>query len=141
MKRSEVPGWLIMVVASFFPLAGATAGAAAPRFDVPAVDIAFESAAPYYQPQVAIVSAGAPIRWSNATASPHSIRHDGCLTGDVCAFRSIAVYPDENFMIAPLPPGQYPYHCELHPIMRGTLVVVDAGSMAEEEVALAESRK
>lgn len=89
------------------------------------VEIAFESTSPYYQPHVAYVSAGSPVRWVNTTGSHHSVRHDGCLTDETCAFQSIAVPPDSSFLVAPLPPGRYGYHCELHPIMRGTLVVVD----------------
>lgn len=89
------------------------------------VDIAFETTSPYYQPRVAVVLASTPVRWVNATGSHHSVRHDGCLTEDLCAFQSVAVPPDSSFLIAPLPPGRYGYHCELHPIMRGTLVVVD----------------
>ena len=89
------------------------------------VEITFESTSPYYQPRVAVVSADTPVRWINTTGSPHSVRHDGCLTDDTCAFQSIAVPPDSSFLLAPLPPGRYPYHCELHPLMRGTLVVVD----------------
>lgn len=90
------------------------------------VEIAFETTSPYYQPRVAVVSAGTPVRWVNTTGSHHSVRHDGCLTDEPCAFQSIAVPPDSSFLIAPLPPGRYGYHCELHPIMRGTLVVVDS---------------
>lgn len=89
------------------------------------VEIAFETTSPYYQPRVAFVTAGTPVRWVNTTGSPHSVRHDGCLTEETCAFQSIAVPPDSSFLIAPLQPGRYGYHCELHPIMRGTLVVVD----------------
>jgi plastocyanin len=89
----------------------------------PALTISLDTVAPYYDPFVAVVPAGAPIRWVNPTASPHSVRHDGCLRGD-CAFQSVALQPDESFMIAPLPPGRYDYHCELHPIMRGTVVVL-----------------
>jgi plastocyanin len=91
------------------------------------VEITFESSAPYYQPQLAVVSAGTPVRWVNPTASPHSVRHDDCLTDAMCAFQSIAVPPDSSFSIAPLPPGRYAYHCELHPIMRGVLIVLDPG--------------
>jgi plastocyanin len=91
------------------------------------VEIIFETSAPYYEPQLALVSAGSPIRWVNPTASPHSVRHDDCLTNDTCAFQSIAVPPDSSFSIAPLPPGRYGYHCELHPIMRGVLIVRDSG--------------
>jgi plastocyanin len=103
-------------------LTGSTAAAFAPADPV---EIAFETTSPYYQPRVAVVSAGTPVRWVNTTGSPHTVRHDGCLTDETCAFQSIAVPPDSSFLIAPLPPGHYGYHCELHPIMRGTLVVVD----------------
>jgi plastocyanin len=91
------------------------------------VEITFETSAPYYEPQLALVSAGSPVRWVNPTASPHSVRHDDCLTNDTCAFQSIPVPPDSSFSIAPLPPGRYGYHCELHPIMRGVLIVRDSG--------------
>jgi plastocyanin len=100
------------------------AGLAADERQVPAMTISLETAAPYYDPFVAIVPAGVPIRWFNPTASPHSVRHDGCLGDDTCAFQSAAFQPADSFMIAPLPPGRYGYHCELHPIMRGTLVVL-----------------
>ncbi len=100
-------------------------GAAAAIIMVDPVDITFESTAPYYEPGIAVVPAGTPVRWINHTASPHSVQHDGCLAGESCAFQSVAVPPDSSLLIAPLPPGRYTYHCELHPIMRGTLVVVD----------------
>ncbi|GKS57931.1 hypothetical protein YTPLAS18_14580 [Nitrospira sp.] len=95
------------------------------------VDIAFDSGAPYYLPNRVVVGAQTAIRWWNPTASPHSIRHDGCATDGPCAFHSLAVLPDESFVIAPLPPGRYPYHCELHPIMRGLLLVVEGNGDAD----------
>ena len=94
----------------------------------PVIDITFQSSAPYYEPQEAIVPMGVPIRWVNATASLHSVRHDACVDEEPCPFQSIAIPPDSSFVIAPLPPGRYTYHCELHPIMRGTLLVIDASS-------------
>jgi plastocyanin len=90
------------------------------------VDIAFQSNAPYYEPPVAVVPTGTLFRWVNATASLHSVRHDACVDEEPCPFQSIAIPPDSSFVVAPLPPGRYAYHCELHPIMRGTLLVVDA---------------
>lgn len=106
-----------------------------------AVEIAFETTSPYYQPQMAVVPTGAPIQWNNNTASPHSVRHDGCLMDEVCAFHSIAVPPDSSFVIAPLPRGRYTYHCELHPIMRGTLVVVDPLAQRDETMPALESTR
>ena len=97
------------------------------------IDIAFQSSAPYYEPQVAVVPLGTPIRWVNATASPHSVRHDECIDEEPCPFQSIAIPPDSSFVIAPLPPGRYAYHCELHPVMRGTLLVIDSSSTHRKE--------
>src|SRR5215831_7339705 len=94
----------------------------------PVIEIAFQSSAPYYEPPVAIVPMGMPIRWVNATASPHSVRHDACIDEEPCPFQSIAIPPDTSFVVAPLPPGRYGYHCELHLIMRGTLLVIDPSS-------------
>jgi plastocyanin len=116
-------------------LAGSAAAAFPPADPV---EITFETTSPYYQPQVAVVPAGTPVRWVNATGSQHSVRHDGCLTDEACAFQSIAVPPDSSFLIAPLPPGRYGYHCELHPIMRGTLVVVDPLTRSEGVISTME---
>jgi len=97
------------------------------------VEIVFQSSAPYYEPPVAVVPMGMPIRWVNATASPHSVRHDACIDEEPCPLQSIAIPPDSSFLVAPLPPGRYAYHCELHPIMRGTLLVIDSSSTPVKE--------
>ena len=96
-------------------------------------DIAFQSSAPYYEPTEAVVPMGMPIRWVNATASFHRVRQDACIDEEPCPFQSIAIPPDSSFVLAPLPPGRYAYHCELHPIMRGTLLVVEASSTHMKE--------
>jgi len=97
------------------------------------VEIIFQSSAPYYEPSVAVVPTGMPIRWVNATASHHSVRHDACIDEEPCPLQSIAIPPDSSFLLAPLPPGRYAYHCELHPIMRGTLLVIDSFSTPVKE--------
>lgn len=91
--------------------------------DTGTVEITMENWAPYYQPSSAVIVPGTPVRWTNPTASPHTIRHDGCLSDGPCAFDSGAVLPDHSFSLPPLAPGLYPYHCELHPVMRGMLIV------------------
>lgn len=85
--------------------------------------ITMESWSPYYEPFEAVVQPHTPIKWTNPTASPHTIRHDGCTSLGRCAFDSGAVPPDGTYIIPGLPPGRYPYHCEIHPIMRGELIV------------------
>ena len=115
-----------------------TGSAAAATLMVAPADIILESTSPYYQPAVAVVPAGTPIRWLNLTGSPHSVRHDGCATDESCAFESIAAPPDSSILIAPLAPGRYGYHCELHPVMRGTVVVIDQTAQAEGNMAASE---
>jgi len=87
------------------------------------VSIYMESWAPYYRPFEATIQTGTPIHWNNPTASSHTVRHDGCDKDGPCLFNSGAVPPDGSFSIPGLAPGRYPYHCELHPIMRGQLVI------------------
>lgn len=86
--------------------------------------ITLDSWSPYYSPASATVPPNTPVRWDNPTASPHTITHDGCVTEEGgCAFDSGSVPPGGAYTIPGLPPGKYPYHCRLHPIMRGTLIV------------------
>ena len=118
---------IMLLFMCLFPASG-LAEQVIPGIPMSPAEINLEARAPYYQPNIAMVWAGVPLQWRNATSSPHSIRHDGCLTGGVCAFQSPALAPSDQFMIAPLPPGRYPYHCELHPIMRGLLIVMTPGA-------------
>src|ERR687888_559977 len=99
----------------------ATAGAVPAPFT-----ITLESTSPYYEPARASVSAGSAVVWVNPTASYHTIQHDGCEDGPVCAFNSGSVPPNGRYTIEHLAPGEYPYHCELHPIMRGVLIITPA---------------
>jgi plastocyanin len=89
----------------------------------PQFQIIIESSSPYYLPSSATIPAGASIRWDNPTGSPHTITHDGCEEGTSCMFDSGAVLPNGTYSIPNLPPGRYPYHCRLHPIMRAVLTV------------------
>ena len=85
--------------------------------------IQIEGWSPYYSPQIATVQLGETIIWKNPTATHHSIRHDGCLEMGPCVFDSGAIPPNQTFEIPSLPAGTYPYHCTIHPIMRGVLHV------------------
>ncbi|GJL63647.1 MAG: hypothetical protein NPIRA04_23010 [Nitrospirales bacterium] len=91
----------------------------------PVNHIAMKGFAPYYTPEFATVLAGYPIQWDNRTATAHTVTHDGCLTGESCAFDSGAISPENSFNLLSLQPGTYPYYCRLHPIMRGVITVIE----------------
>lgn len=117
----------IALATSLF-LTGVLPGLATP----PAFDIIIDSGAPYYQPAVARITTGAPIHWENPTPSHHTVTHNGCVTGGPCLFDSGSVPPNGGYTVPGLPPGVYPYHCRLHPIMRGVLTVIEAPGFPEQ---------
>lgn len=92
----------------------------------PYTAIIIDSGSPYFVPKSATVSTGAPIKWENPTPTEHTITHSGCLEeGGTCAFDSGIVLPNGSYVLPGLAPGQYPYLCRVHPIMRGTITVTD----------------
>jgi plastocyanin len=114
----------IVAVCALFVLGALPGGAAPPHFE-----ITIENASPYFSPSAATVTTGTPIRWDNSTPTEHTITHDGCLTEEgPCAFDSETMLPNEHYTIAGLPPGRYAYHCRVHPIMRGTLLITDTAT-------------
>ena len=107
---------------------GATVGGPALDFS-PATEILMENGSPYYVPTAATVVSGTPIRWENPTPTHHTVTHNGCLQDESpCLFNSGTVPPGGQFTIPGLPPGRYAYHCGIHPIMRGQLIVTDDSS-------------
>lgn len=85
--------------------------------------ILIDGLSPYYSPYMASVVTGSPVLWTNPTPSPHTVTHDACRDLGPCMFDSGAILPGGSYQLPVLPPGRYPYHCTLHPIMRGILEV------------------
>ncbi|UCE64292.1 MAG: hypothetical protein JSU59_03885 [Nitrospirota bacterium] len=117
----------VLGVGVFGLLFGTSLVVATPSF----LRIQIDGLSPYYSPKAAHVSLGTVIRWENPTATHHTITHDGCRNGGYCAFDSGAIAPKGKFSLNSLAPGKYPYHCTLHPIMRGIVVVQDDGMLQE----------
>ena len=124
LKRYHPVKWLIALgvaamceIGSSWAISGAS----------PATEIIMEDGSPYYLPVRATVASGIPIRWDNRTPTHHTVTHNDCLEGgQPCVFDSGPVPPGAQFTVPGLPPGQYGYHCRIHPIMRGLLTVTDA---------------
>ena len=117
---------LSIISVCLFCLSGWPTQATPPQFH-----ILIESGSPYYLPASAKVPVGASIRWDNPTGSPHTITHDGCVNEGPCIFDSGSVSPGGSYTIPSLPPGNYPYQCRLHPIMRAVLTVIDPPSPSQ----------
>lgn len=88
--------------------------------------IVMEDGSPYYVPVSATVFSGDPIRWENPTPTHHTVTSNGCTEEPQhCLFDSGPVPPGGTFTVPGLPSGRYPYHCRIHPIMRGIVIVID----------------
>ena len=119
MIRTWLPGSIFLCT-----LLVVSQGIASPT----AFNIQMEAWSPYFSPDLAMVMEGSPIRWDNPTGTHHTITHDGCGNGGFCAFNSGLIPPSGIFEVPDLPLGTYSYHCSIHPIMRGVVQVVEAGT-------------
>lgn len=70
-----------------------------------------------FQPGTVTIRAGTTIVWTNQDTAPHSIAaDDGSFSSESLTMNSIH---RRVFTTA----GSFPYHCGVHPNMRGTIVV------------------
>ena len=70
-----------------------------------------------FSPSTIYVSRGTTVEWTNDDNEDHTV------TSDYDSFDSGRLDPDETYRRTFNTPGAYPYHCELHPEMRGIVVV------------------
>ena len=78
---------------------------------------------PFFSPNQLTIALNTPLTWENRTRELHSIVADDCQSRAGCSFDSGIIRPDHQFVLARLAPGRYPYHCGLHPFMRGELTI------------------
>jgi plastocyanin len=71
----------------------------------------------HYLPPTLTVSAGTTVRWTNHDEETHTV------TSDTGLFGSAGLELEEGYTYTFTAPGRYSYGCDLHPLMRGTIVV------------------
>jgi plastocyanin len=70
-----------------------------------------------YLPSTISVPVGTTVRWTNLDEETHTI------TSTTGRFGSLGLDLDETYTYTFTTPGTYPYTCDLHPFMSGTIVV------------------
>ena len=78
--------------------------------DVSIVDFAF-------QPSLIIVGVGETVEWTNTGDVDHTV------DSDTEIFESGHIKPRQTYRYTFDEPGIFPYHCDIHPHMRGMVVV------------------
>ncbi len=97
-------------------------------------DIQIETQPPFFSPNQLTISLGARLTWKNRTQEPHTIISDDCRFGRKCSFDSGFLGPNGRFALPPLKPGRYPYHCGIHPFMRGLLTIHPPQSFSSSDI-------
>jgi plastocyanin len=70
-----------------------------------------------FLPTTLTISVGTTVRWINRDEETHTV------TSDTGLFGSRGLDLGEEFTYTFAAPGQYPYTCDLHPTMQGTITV------------------
>lgn len=129
-SRTHHRGNLVLVM---FLMMGAiaTAGRANTTVTAQGAEMAVQIMDFAFEPATLEVPAGTTVVWTNAGSAPHSV------TSDTNAFDSGRLDPGGTFSMTFDTPGTYTYHCEFHPNMQATIVVVAApgGETTETPVA------
>lgn len=73
-----------------------------------------------FSPAVLNVKAGTTVTWTNDDGAPHTIVSDA---GSPASFSSPNLAHGATFSFTFAQAGSYPYHCSIHPSMKGTVVV------------------
>ncbi len=75
-----------------------------------------------YRPPTVNIQVGDTVNWTNNGRAPHTV------TSDTGAFDSGRLNAGQSFSYTFNAPGTFPYHCAIHPNMRGTVVVSSGGA-------------
>ena len=86
-----------------------------------------------FQPASVEVPVGGTVTWTNTGAAPHTATADGG------AFDSGQLAPGAAFSQTFTAACSFPYHCNIHPDMTGTVNVVEAAAAAAPTAAPAET--
>lgn len=94
--------------------------------------IHIQSDPPFFSPNQLTISLDTPLTWENRTSAVHSIVADDCRSRLECSFDSGIIRPNHQFVLPRLAPGNYPYHCGLHPFMHGLLTIHPPKSLSSD---------
>jgi plastocyanin len=73
-----------------------------------------------FSPATLTVRAGTTVTWTNDDSPPHAIASDA---GSPVTFSSSPLANGATFSFTFTQAGSYPYHCSIHPSMKGTIIV------------------
>jgi plastocyanin len=73
-----------------------------------------------FEPSTLTVKTGTTVTWVNNDGASHTIVSD---TGSTASFSSDPFATGASYTFTFTQPGTYPYHCSIHPTMKGEIIV------------------
>lgn len=80
-----------------------------------------------FSPETLEIPVGTTVTWTNTGDAPHTA------TADDGAFDSGTIDPGGSFSFTFDEAGEFPYHCDIHPRMKASIVVTDENAEPTEE--------
>ena len=71
-----------------------------------------------FSPQTLKITVGTTVVWKNTTSAPHTV------TSDNGSFGSGTIAPGKTFKFKFTKSGTFTYHCNIHPFMTATIIVM-----------------
>jgi plastocyanin len=110
MRAKHLRVFLVVIIIALLAVTPASAAKLARHGNVRIVD--FD-----YRPQTATIHVGDVIRWLNVGAVTHTTDSDDLLW-------DADLDPGQSFVYRFTSAGTFNYHCDIHPFMKGSIVVV-----------------
>ena len=85
----------------------------------------------YFPPAQITIQPGTTVTWTNKGKAPHTV------TADDGSFDSERLEPGQSFSHTFQNPGTVTYHCEIHPYMKGSVVVSGSSASGKTSSAIA----
>lgn len=105
------------------PTTGTTPTATTPAGNGQAVTITTESSGSFaFSPATLTIKVGTTVTWTNTTQAPHTVTSDDGKTFDSGTANPISP-GGGTFSFTFTKAGTFPYHCQLHPFMKATIIV------------------
>ena len=86
-----------------------------------------------FNPPNISVAPGTTVTWVNNDTVPHTT------TADDGTWDSETLQPGQSFSFTFSSAGTFPYHCEIHPFMTGTVTVGEGGGMGVQSTPTAQA--
>ncbi|OGN89057.1 MAG: hypothetical protein A2Z74_00750 [Chloroflexi bacterium RBG_13_46_9] len=118
VNRLLLPTLIIVTLIAIFSLSGCSGyGSSSPNSSISGSANSVNMANLAFSPATLTIKVGTTVTWTNKDSTTHTVISDSGV------FQSGNMAPNATFTYTFSNAGTFPYHCSIHPSMKGTVVV------------------